>query len=122
MAAAGKPDGALATAVNAVVGALDVRAAFARADTDASGTLTKVELSAALKAANVHVGEREVDEIFDSLDADGSGAIDAKELDAAFYAARLSGGIHVYVPCKPEQHAYFESADFKQKLLHGWRK
>ena len=60
------------------------------------------------------------------VDVDDSGEIDTAEFDAAFYAARLSGGIDIYIPSisrdKGLSVGHLESDEFRQKLLHGWKK
>ena len=95
---------------------------------DASGTISREELRAALMTSGLAVPDHEADDIFDRLDIDHSGGIDPKEFDAAFFAARLASGVDVYIPVRKggkqkglrtelEIIEYLESEVFRNKLL-----
>ena len=95
-------------------------------------------LGAAKSAIFTQASLATLDELFDLIDSDRSGSIDASELENAFRCARLAGGVDVYIGmalAAAPYHSEFMAnlaagptpselgkAEFKEKLLYGWRK
>eukprot|EP00316_Scyphosphaera_apsteinii_P023592 CAMPEP_0119337828 /NCGR_PEP_ID=MMETSP1333-20130426/94788_1 /TAXON_ID=418940 /ORGANISM="Scyphosphaera apsteinii, Strain RCC1455" /LENGTH=595 /DNA_ID=CAMNT_0007348965 /DNA_START=195 /DNA_END=1982 /DNA_ORIENTATION=+ len=114
-----------ASLVKKLVGSLDTRSAFARFDVNSCGSLTREDIAAGLKAVSVDVSAQELADVFNYFCKDVSGGIGLEEFNRAFGTARLAAGVDVYIPVPkrvaPQQIAYLQSAEFKHKLLYGWR-
>lgn len=121
----GELSGAPASLIKKLVGSLDLHSAFARCDVGGSGSLSREDVAAGLRAASVDTSAQELDALFDHFRKDASGGIGPEQFNRAFREARLAAGVDVYIPvprrAAHEQLAYLQSEEFKHKLLFGWR-
>lgn len=111
-----------------IVGASEsVRDVFNACDTTKSGTLSKIEVAAALKQMHVELDDIEVSSLIAVYDLNQDGVLDLPEFETAFKTARLSGGIDVYIKTNAfagtsdKVKKEIESDSFKDMLLGASR-